>query len=125
MLRHRKQFGEVSVTANSTTTASLTIYTSESECNAAISSGTKGTVRYFAGRKAMAADSSRVPFPHRTFPIGIAIAGITLLGIRGKRVETSESFQAAWFCLLALGFSLGLWEAAPNSSSTSHFHRCS
>jgi subtilase family serine protease len=109
--------GEVSVTANSTTTASLTIYTSESECNAAISSGTKGTVRYFAGRKAIAADSSRLPFPHRTFPIGIAIAGITLLGIRGKRVKLLNLLSGL-ILLLAVGFSLGCGGSS-NSGSTS------
>jgi hypothetical protein len=66
---------EISVTANSTTTTALTIYTSESDCSSDSSSVTKGRAHRFISRKALAAVPAGSPFSRRIAPVSaVAIA---------------------------------------------------
>jgi subtilase family serine protease len=109
---------EVSVTANSTTTAALTIYTSESDCSSESSSVTKGRARRFISRKAVAAVPGGNPLSRRIVPVSAAaIAGFLLVGMRRKRSVLS-SILSCLILLLVVGASLGCGSSTSGSSSS-------
>jgi subtilase family serine protease len=109
--------GDVSVTANSTTTTSLTIYTSESDCSSSSSSRRKGTVRHFTSRKASAAASTGELPLRGMSPVGMAVAGILFLGFRTRRKHLSN-LLGAFIVLFVLGCSLGCSSSSSSSTST-------
>ncbi len=107
---------DVSVTANSTVSTALTIYTSESSCSSASSSRKNGTVHYFSPRKNFSATASRSPFSGNAIRIGAAtIAGLLLFGF-GRRRAALRILLSCLALLFVVGLPLG---CGSNSSSTS------
>lgn len=107
------------LTAGSTATETLIIYTSESACSSS-SSTKKGTRHRFVkktGTKSIAALAGE-PTSHRTFPVGMAatFAGFLLFGIGRRR----SRLWAALSCFLLLAIAgLSLAGCGSNSSSRS------
>jgi subtilase family serine protease len=111
---------DTALAANSTATASLTLYTSESECSST-SSAKKGVRRHFirSGTRSTTASQERST---RAFPVTAAagLVGLLLFGIRARRLRLSGTLGC--FVLLgALGFlaSCGGGGTTGSSSSTS------
>lgn len=108
----------ISVTANSTATASLTIYTSEAECNALSADAKYGLRHYFRrGTHSVALSVAPRPAPRSKPGDSVwALAGILLIGF-GRRRRRLWSALGILAAVWVLAFASGCGNGSTSSST--------
>jgi hypothetical protein len=110
---------DTSVSANSTATATLTIYTSETTCDSLSSSAKKRTFHTFVPGKGATAKADPTPLSRRAVPVGAeaVLAGFLIVGLRRRR-SAIWTILSAIVVAAALGLATGCGSSGSSSSTS-------